>query len=490
MKTNNFELRDYQIECVDRILEKFETLDSQIIQLPTGAGKTVILWNVIKRSRARTLIVAPTRELTEQIETMGHRIVRPEDVYRKKKSYWPLHPVHIVMTGQAATFAMRNGSLDDYDYDLLIVDEAHRSRSKSIEELIEYSRDRQCKVLGLTATPERLDGKSLLDVYQELTYTRTLIDLIENRYLVDLECYKIKTRQKIRELKLQAGDLAPSVLRQLDVDARNDIILEVYKKRCPKKKTLVFCLSVAHAQKMADLFVQNGVRAMAIHGSLSQTKRQAILLMFKEGHLDVLCNCQLLTEGFDEPSIEALILARPTKSKALYCQMIGRGVRPYPKKKHCLIYDLSDEIHNIQTFNVLGGIPRESTFEFQNGETLTKAVHRHKLTREEIDYEVEQFALYDEKRFDNGPATDTQKDILWLYNAPFLDSITMRQAAYLILKSTLLEDNGIDPRTYWKEWRENIPLCGEVKRNEAIKRLIQRSTDSIHMGEVSGDGPR
>lgn len=483
-------LRDYQVECVDTILSSFDKMDAQIVQLPTGAGKTVILWHVLKALQKKALIVAPTRELTEQIEETGHNVVYHGDVYLKKRSYWPNEKPYLIMTCQAATFALKGDGLKDYGAEILVVDEAHRSRSKGLETLIASHLETGGKVLGLTATPERMDGRSLLDIYTDLTYSCTLIDLIQKGYLVDLECYKVKTRQKIEEMKYAAGDLAPSVLRQLDVDARNEIILDVYLNRCPGKKALVFCLNVAHAEKMADQFVKHGVRAMAIHGGMNRTTRQAIIRCYKEGSVQVLCNCQLLTEGFDEPSIEALILARPTKSKTLYCQMVGRGVRPFEGKNKCLVYDLTDEIHNICDFNVLGGIPPESTFEWQDGEQLTKAVDRHKLTIDEVTYDVEAFRMYKEIEYDGRPAHDYQKEILWMYNAPFLDEITIRQAAYLLLKSRLLEEHGIDPRTYWKEWRENIPLCGEVERDEARTRLIQRSLDGLHMEQVSGDGAR
>jgi len=485
-----FILRDYQFECVEKVVDKFKEITSQLIQLPTGSGKTVILWHVIKAMGVRTLIIAPTRELTEQIEETGMDIVEWSDVYRKKKSYWPKGIKHLILTGQGATFALRGGSLDDFEYDLLVVDEAHRSRSKSIEELIEYTKEKKRKVLGLTATPERLDGKSLLSVYDELTYTRTLVDLILNNYLVDLECYRIRTRHKIHDIKFQSGDLAASVLRELDISARNEIILNVYKDKCPGKKTLLFCLSVDHAKKMAELFLQNNIRAVAIYGALSTTMRKAILKLFKDGHIDVLCNCQLLTEGFDEPSIEALILARPTKSKALYCQMVGRGVRPFEGKETCLVYDLTDEIHNICNFNVLGGFGNEGEFEWGEGERLTKAVARKKLFIDEIDYEVEQFKLYDAVEIENQPAKEGQKSILWMLNAPYLEGITFKQAAYLIFKSKLLEENGYNPRAYWEKWREGIPMQGEVKRDEMRLRLIQRSRDSLHLGEVSGDDSR
>jgi len=482
-----FVLRDYQQECVDTILREFEEMNAQIVQLPTGSGKTVILWHVLAALDKKALIIAPTRELTEQIEDTGCQVVDPSQVYVKRKSYWPKDKQYLIMTGQGATFAQKGSGLDLFLPDILVIDEAHRSRSRSIETLIEHFVDKGTKVLGLTATPERLDGKSLLSVYEALTYTSTLIDLIREGYLVDLECYKIKTRHKIEEMKYSSGDIAASILRQLDVESRNEIILDVYLNRCPGTKCLVFCLNVAHSESIADQFRRKGVKAAAIYGSMPKGKRRQCIADFKSGEIQVLCNCQLLTEGFDEPSIESLILARPTKSKALYSQMIGRGVRPYPGKDKCLVYDLSDEIHNICEFNILGGMPSDFDGDWEKGQKLTKVVDRYTLSLKDVKYEYEEFSLYDRPEYDEMPAMVHQKEILDFYNAPYLDDISIDQAAYLIFKSRLLEEHGYDPRTYWKEWRENIPLCGEDKRTEARMRLIQRSLDSLHLGQVSGD---
>jgi hypothetical protein len=151
--------------------------------------------------------------------------------------------------------------------------------------------------------------------------------------------------------------------------------------------------------------------------------------------------------------------------------MIGRGVRPFKNKPVCLVYDLSDEIHNICSFNVLGGIPTESMFQWSDGEKLTSAVNRHSLTSDDIQYEYNKFNLYEKENYHTIPAMEHQKYIMDTYNLPFMDDISMSQAAYLIFKTKLMEKHGFNSRDYWKEWRENIPMCGEVerkKRNECI----------------------
>jgi superfamily II DNA or RNA helicase len=451
-------LRDYQKDCVKSIQETFKDNESQIVQLPTGAGKTVILWHYIKKSNKRALIVAPTRELVEQIFETGLEVVGFEKVGFKSSSHVSFadQKKNLVMTTNSLTWLLKSPPCWLKNFNLLIFDEAHRSYAKKAKEAIDYFKEIDAKCLGLTATPERLDGKSLLDIYDKLSYKKTLIELINEGYLTDLKCYKVKTRHKVKDLRYHAGDIAPSVLKQLDVDSRNAIILDVYQKNCKEKKTLVFCLNVNHAKIMAKDFKDFNIKAEAIYGELSKSKRSEILRKFRSGEIDVLCNCQLLTEGFDEPSIEAIILARPTKSKTLYCQMVGRGVRPYKDKKHCLIYDLSDEIHNICNFNVLGGIPPESNIDWESGENFTDVIENHKknfLSLNDVTYNCEKFTLYEERGIEKIPAVKSQRELLDYYDIPYDFDINMEEAAYLIFKTMLLRKHNICSQNYWDNFR-------------------------------------
>ena len=122
-------LRDYQKACVDTILKKFDDLNSQLVQLPTGSGKTVVLWHVLREMNERALIIAPTRELLEQIEETGQNVVGESNVYIKRRSYWPKDKQYLVMTGQAATFAMKRGELDNFNPKVLIIDDDVEDRN-------------------------------------------------------------------------------------------------------------------------------------------------------------------------------------------------------------------------------------------------------------------------------------------------------------------------------------------------------------------------
>lgn len=446
-------LRKYQEECIATVLSKFNEISSQLIQLPTGAGKTVILWHIIQALGLRALIVAPTRELIEQIEETGGNIVGSESIFCKKKSFIPdLDGINnFVMTSQAATWLLKQDKIGVFDPEIVIIDEAHRSRSENLENLLNYFKDKGVKLLGLTATPERLDGKSLLKVYDELTYSITLVELINQGYLVDLECYRIKTQHKLQDMTCRNGDFSASVLSQLDLQGRNQIILDVFKKKCTDKKTLIFCLSISHAVKMAQLFKDEGVTSEAIYGALCKETRKKMITKFRNGEIQVLCNCQLLTEGFDEPSIESLIIARPTRSKTLYCQMVGRGVRPYKNKELCLVFDISDNIHNICTFNVLADIENTNGRSWKCGDKLSDVHKKYELTLNDINFKIEAFDLYEKAK--NHPALLHQKQFLKIREIPYFDDTTMIQAAYLIFKHNMMRTHGINTKNYWKKWR-------------------------------------
>jgi len=453
-----FKLRSYQKECIDTVCSGFdEGLSAQLVQLPTGSGKTVIFWHIIKQRGDRALIVAPTRELTEQVEQTGQVVCSEQTTWRKHSSYWQQDFHHCVMTTQSATFALRKGKLAGFRPSILIVDEAHRSRSEGLQELIEHYKAKDVPVLGLTATPERLDGKSLLEVYDTLSYEKTLIELMRAGHLVDLKCYRVRTGCRLTNVKINMGDIAPVSLKQLETDERDKIIGRTCTQQLKGKKTIVFCLSVRHAQSIAERLRADGEKAQAIYGDMSKRERERILRDFASGEIRILCNCQLLTEGFDEPSIEAVVLARPTKSKALYCQMVGRGVRPYSGKKHCLVYDMTDEVHNICSFNVLGGLALNDTRELirTNGQSLLDAAVKlveQKANVTDVEYEL--FRPY--IALDDIAATPSQVKRLQEANIPHLEDITMPQAGYLLLKDRIMGQYGYDRRAHWKKWRNEI----------------------------------
>ena len=318
-------LRDYQLDCLNTIEENFKNRKSQLIQLPTGAGKTLIFLSYIKQNSLKSLILCPTRDLITQVETMSSNLFN-----QCEKNI-------TVKTFHSINFQKSHDEIFSQNFDLIVIDEAHHSECKTIQRFLKTYRKayKPCKILGVTATPERADEKSLLKTFDKLTFSKDIFWMIKNNYLCDIEAYRIKTNQTFND-SIQNSDFCPNFLKVLDNDSRNSLIYKTFVENCSNKKTIIFCININHCEKIAQFFQKNSIKSSAIHGGLTKNAREKILSDFRSGDIQVLTNCQLLTEGFDEPSIEAIIIAKPTRSKSLYSQMIGRGLRTFPKKIHVL----------------------------------------------------------------------------------------------------------------------------------------------------------
>jgi superfamily II DNA or RNA helicase len=356
-------LHDYQVECINTISKHFEKNNSQIVQLPTGSGKTFIFLNFLKKFAKSGVILCPSIELQEQIFDWG-KVFLGEDRIEKgwKKINCPFH----VLTLASLNYDNVMHKILKNKFEYVVMDEAHHGCAPTFVKFLDKIKDKKFKLLGLTATPERLDSKNLLNVFGELTFTKNILEMIEMNQLCDIESYKIKTMCNLG-FTSTGHDFAQIDLKSLDEEKRNGIIIDTVKNECHDKKTLIFCLNINHSVKIANELKLCGYVAEFIHGKLSYAQRHAILQRFKSGETQILTNCQLLTEGFDEPSIEALVMTRPTRSKSLYCQMIGRGLRKYPGKEVCYLYELADNNHKICTFNVIGGLPSDIPYDYTPG---------------------------------------------------------------------------------------------------------------------------
>jgi superfamily II DNA or RNA helicase len=432
-------LRNYQEECVLKIKDHFNKNNRQLIQIPTGGGKTFIFLSYISQYVKSSLIVVPSRELLEQVEESSVDFI--DNVYARKGNTWK-DADHYIVTAASLNFDTTIEYLISKNLDLIVIDEAHHSQSHSYKAFIKRF-SKACpdiKILGVTATPERHDQKSLLEIFGKLTYEKNVAELIQEGHLCDAECFRIKTGQKFENRKLSSGDFMPISLKELDNPSRNALVTKCYLENCINKKTIVFCVSVIHAQSLAKTFQDLGYKAKSIHGGLEYPVRKAILKEFKDGTIDIITNCQLLTEGFDESSIEAMIIARPTKSKPLYCQMIGRGLRNHPGKTICSIYELTDNVHNICTFNVFGKQDLDLFRDYENGITLTRLTKTLvSLDVDNLETEIEEVSIFDfEKPYiEQLEATSAQLAELDRLNIIYFNPIRYLEAGFLLWKNRL-----------------------------------------------------
>lgn len=440
-------LRSYQKECIQAIEYNFKSCERQLIQLPTGSGKTIIFLEYLKKNSKKSLIICPSVQLKQQIfneskKTLNDRNIIINDRYKTK------NPDVLIITSACLNYKNNVDYLNKINFDHIIIDEAHHAQSDTYKNFLNNLKIKSFKLLGVTATPERLDGKCLLEIFGKITFKINILNMIEQGYLCDIEATRIKTNIKT-EIYNKPYDFSADFLKSLDIETRNKIIIKTYLDNCQNKKTLIFCLNVEHSIAIANDLKSKGVLAEYIHGQLSNLQRKNILKRFRNGEIQVLTNCQILTEGFDEPSIESIIITRPTKSKALYCQMIGRGLRLFKGKDICYLYELTDNQHKICTFSVAAGHDpiKNMEVEYAPGTRLID-LNRQLLNMDEKDliFQKQSFSVFEKEinsnksllvhEFFNIPQLKCQKNVDNRYN--FLES------AFILWKNKLKEKHGFN----------------------------------------------
>lgn len=330
-------LRPYQTTLVERTRANFIVgKRAQLLVLPTGGGKTVCFSYMAGAAKAKGLtvwILAHRVELLEQISKtlrafgIAHGMIAPGFVGDRRQQ---------VQVASVFTLARR---LDRYAApDLIIVDEAHHAIAKSTWGTVIQAFP-SAKLLGVTATPIRLAGEGLGDLFEVMVQGPTVADLIEQGALspyrlfapsgVDLSGVHSKMGDFVR------GELAGAMdKRSITGDA-----VSHYTKLAPGKRAIAFCVSVEHAEHVAAQFREAGIPAASIDGGMDKALRQSVLASFTAGDLRVLTSCDLVSEGFDVPAIEVAILLRPTQSLGLYLQQVGRALRTFPGKQEAIILD-------------------------------------------------------------------------------------------------------------------------------------------------------
>nr|WP_053958297.1 helicase-related protein [Sulfobacillus thermosulfidooxidans] len=242
----------------------------------------------------------------------------------------------------------------------IVVHNCHHAPAPSYRQILDYLQPEL--LLGITATPFRTDLTSLQTVFDRIVYAYGIRDAIQDRWLVDIQAVRVTGTANLDTVATRGGDFVEGQLQQaLNTSARNAIVVEAYLTHAPGSKALVFASGVDHAYALAECFREQGITAEALDGSIPGDVRRSTLQRFREGTISVLVNAMLFTEGFDDPSIDTVILARPTKSLALFTQMVGRGTRLAPGKDHMILIDIVDATrrHKIVSLKHLLGLRRD-----------------------------------------------------------------------------------------------------------------------------------
>ena len=333
------ELRPYQREAKDAIFREWESGHRRTLAvMPTGTGKTVLFGGVTEdcvKLGERVLILAHRAELlTQAADKIGQLTGLGCAVEKAEESC--LGSWFRVVVGSVQTLCREkrlSAFSPDY-FDTIVIDEAHHAISDTYRTIIHHFN--KAKLLGVTATPDRGDMKNLGSVFDSLAYEYTLPKAIREGYLSPIKAQTIPLTLDLSGVGVQAGDYKPGELANA-LEPYLYQIADEMRNYCQNRKTVVFLPLVKISQTFRDILAGRGFRAAEVNGN--SPDRSEILEAFDRGEYDVLCNSMLLTEGWDCPSVDCVVVLRPTKVRGLYCQMVGRGTRLYPSKKDLLILD-------------------------------------------------------------------------------------------------------------------------------------------------------
>lgn len=333
------ELRPYQAEAKEAIFEKWENgVKRTLLVLPTGCGKTIVFAKVAEecvRAGNRVLILAHRGELLEQaadkIKKTTGLCCAMEKAENTCLGSWYRITVGSVQSLQREKRLTQFA--EDY-FGTIIIDEAHHCISDGYQKVLQHFP--QAKVLGVTATPDRGDMRNLGQYFESLAYEYTLPKAIKEGYLSPIKALTLPLKLDLSGVSMQSGDFKASDIAT-SLDPYLYQIADEMDKYCKDRKTVVFLPLVKTSQKFCDMLNEKGFQAAEVNGE--SRDRTEILKAFERGDYNVLCNSMLLTEGWDCPSVDCVVVLRPTKVRSLYSQMVGRGTRLHPGKDHLLLLD-------------------------------------------------------------------------------------------------------------------------------------------------------
>ena len=387
--TKDATLRDYQVENKRKIYEAWQSYRSVMLQMPTGTGKTRLFVSIARdifdygasiKKTFKVLILAHRKELIEQISDhlgqkyrLAHGLIISQNIEQKKYS---------MQVGSVPTLNRRLERWEDKNFDVIIIDEAHHVKAKSYKKIIDLFPN--AKILGVTATPYRLNHAGFRPEFDELIVSPSVAEFIKRGYLCEYDYYSIRPNSELQKeidrMKLDfEGDYKESEMMDvMDRDVIRADILDTYQRYAGGKKAIVYTISRDHNVHLAEKFKAAGIVSAAIDSETPKEKRDELVGKFRRGEIQVLFNVNIFSEGFDCPDVEVIQLARPTKSLSLYLQQVGRGLRPADGKEKLLILD------NVGLYNKFGfpSARRKWRYHFE-GQDVDESPSAHKIDREE-----------------------------------------------------------------------------------------------------------
>lgn len=353
-------LRPYQIEGKEKIYKMWTQMRSIMYQMPTGTGKTKLFvsiardlfdWGAKQKIAVKILFLAHRIELIDQISdilgikyNLAHALIVSQN---REQSNFPLQ------IGSVQTLIRRLDRWEEKDFDVIIIDEAHHVKADSYKKILRAFP--RAKVLGVTATPYRMSHESFHPEFDELITSYPVSQFIKEKWLCDYEYYSIRPESQIQmdinniSLFAMDGDyLDEAAADIMDKDEIRASIVSTYERYAKGKKGIVYTITKAHNSHVCEQFVRKGIIAVAIDDTTPKETRKQHINDFKRGKIQVICNVNIFSEGFDCPDMEFIQLARPTKSLSMFLQQVGRGLRPAKGKEKLIILD------NVGLYNRFG----------------------------------------------------------------------------------------------------------------------------------------
>ena len=471
-----------------------------LIGMPTGTGKTVIFCTLGHDLGWPMLILVHRDELVKQtIDTLKWTwpaastgvIKGPRDEWQERDA---------VVASVASLHSSRLERMPRDRFGLVVVDEAHHAAADSWVRVLDHFDSRF--ILGCTATPDRFDGRSLADRFGDKPlFTYQLRNAIEDGQLARLIQYQIHTDANLDGVSYRMGDYAEGALSLVvNTPARNRVIVEAFQEHASSRRAIAFCVDVQHGRDLAKAFRDAGIRAECVTGATPIDERRQLLADFAAGKIQVLTNCEVLIEGFDDPSINCILMARPTASRGLYTQSIGRGLRKFPNKTDCLVLDITDNAvkHKLVTVLDLLGAPQAT--DADGGDVLEivdddirRAEQSRVIARTEVlRWRLEHVCPWPElptlrgyaptAPWHDDAATPKQVEYINKFGLAIDRDLTKGECSWLIDRSLQYEAANPTPATDKQEWflrhhgawrdgtskRDASKLIGELKSRQAV----------------------
>lgn len=484
-------LRKYQTETLDAVVKAYsEGFTRQLATLATGTGKTVIFSNlpsVLETALPGQMwVIAHREELIDQA-VAKIREWNPTLLVDKEMAEHYANPLADVIVSSVASIGRKGTKrADRFDWESVtkvVIDEAHHTPATTYMNFLELTGvlkpNAQKLLLGVTATPARGDGKALAAVYQKIVYTYAMRQAIEDGWLVDLRGFRVNTKTSLDEIKTTAGDFQVDQLSDaVNTPARNAIVVKAWQDKAAGRQTVVFTVDIKHAMDLAAMFRQYGIKANAVWGN--DPDRAEKLKQHKAKEITILCNCGVLTEGYDDWRIGCIVIARPTKSSTLYTQMVGRGTRLEDgtgnllealiagiklSKQDCIVIDICDSSsrHSLQTVPSLLGMSTDLDLQGELAVKSAKALEKAQEENPHIDLRnlkditqlkahIESVNLFDVQF---PPEVENNSQLMWHVTADGGYALLLPNHERLQVKQNMLDTWDITAVIHGQKYRGN-----------------------------------